>query len=550
MLITSKDKSEAGRQGARGTRRLLESLVVFAIVLAAMIQSIHDFAIVWDEGMTFERQELVRQGWELLQKGDLAFAQVVDFAWRFSREEPDGHGPFYALLSMAGEWVSRSFLDPPASFRFGGAALFALTSATVYGTLRRRWPIESAATATFLLASLPRVVPEVSTAIIDGPLFCLAILGWCAFVAGIERPSWMSTILVGVIVGCAMATKLTGWFLPIPYVLWAVIQWNWRTVGRLAASSVIAVVVVFALNVGWWNDPIGGIVRYFESNLTRAETRPIPILFLGERYEFSLPWYNTLVWTAVALPIGTLVLGVLGLAVALIRARLDKFALLLLLNWLLLMAVRALPQSPGHDGTRQIIISFGFLAILAGYGLEWLRATFAARIGGLGATLLAGLIGGGAVAESVASVARYHPLELSYYSPVVGGLPGATQLGFEPTYAWDALTTEVLAWIDSNTPAGETVLFRNYTPSFQYLRKFGRLHSDLYFPGNVNQPPRWFVMQNRPGLYIEADRHILKESLPAYEKTLFGVPLIRIYSGEEWTRFYVDGTRPSAEDHP
>ena len=39
---------------------------------------------------------------------------------------------------------------------------------------------------------------------------------------------------------------------------------------------------------------------------------------------------------------------------------------------------------------------------------------------------------------------RAHPHELSYYNGLVGGLPGAQRLGFEPTYWYDAVTPGVL----------------------------------------------------------------------------------------------------------
>ena len=34
------------------------------------------------------------------------------------------------------------------------------------------------------------------------------------------------------------------------------------------------------------------------------------------------------------------------------------------------------------------------------------------------------------------------PVPLSYFSPIVGGLPGATALGMEPTYYWDGLDSD------------------------------------------------------------------------------------------------------------
>ena len=50
----------------------------------------------------------------------------------------------------------------------------------------------------------------------------------------------------------------------------------------------------------WWTEPIAGVVRFFQSNLTRGQTILIPVQFLGTIYETpneSLPWYNTLAWT-------------------------------------------------------------------------------------------------------------------------------------------------------------------------------------------------------------------------------------------------------------
>lgn len=518
-------------------RLAFESLLVFVLVLAGMLRSIHDVAVVWDEGMTFERQALLETGLRTFREQG-PVRGMLDRYWRFSREEPDGHGPFYALLSLGGSYASSWFLGPTASLRFGGALLFAVTVTAVYATLRRRWSLVAATTAAAFVATMPRVVPEVSTAIIDGPLFCLAILAWCAFVAAVERRSWLAAVGFGVCIGCAMATKLTGWFLPIPYIVWTVLRLDRAAFVKLFAAGLVAAAVCLALNVGWWPHPYESIQRYFQSNLTRRDTIPIPILFLGARYDFSLPWYNTLVWTVVAVPVGTMLLGFAGVAFAVVRGRRDPIGLLLLLNWLLLMIVRALPQAPGHDGTRQIIISFGFLAMLAGYAVERIRAIAADGLGSTASAILAAVLGIGAIAESTVAVARYHPLELSYYSPMIGGLPGAERAGFEPTYFWDAVTPDVLDWLNDNTNANEWVLFRHYTPSFEHLRATGRLRMTVDPRLVPFAAPRWFVLQHRPGLYTDADHKLLAEAKPAFQKRLFGVPLISVYSGEDWQRIY------------
>ena len=34
----------------------------------------------------------------------------------------------------------------------------------------------------------------------------------------------------------------------------------------------------------WWNDPVDGVIRFLESNLSRGKTIPIKVQFLGTVY--------------------------------------------------------------------------------------------------------------------------------------------------------------------------------------------------------------------------------------------------------------------------
>ena len=512
-------------------RWLAETIVVFLAVLVPMTKAIHDIPLVWDEGATVERIDKIEQGWQLYQQGQISFPQFTDTYWRFSRAEPDGHSPFYAILSLTGHELTKSVLFPPASYRIAGIVLFAIAITSVYVTLRARWSFVSTVLTCALLSMIPRVLPEVSFALTDGPLFSLSLLAWCLFIRIVETRSALATIAFGLVIGLAMSTKLTGWFLAFPYIVWLLFEVRspsfrlFLTRGVMAA--IVSLVTVFIINIGWWPDPWGGVMGYFHSNLTRKETIPIPILFGGQRYDFSLPWYNTLVWTVIAMPLGIVLLGGTGALLALRKISSSWFARLLLLNWLVLIVVRALPQSPGHDGTRQIIISFGFLTLLAGWTLEQIRSMGRPAIWGMVASTLLGIA---AVSESVVSIVRYHPLELSYYSPLIGGLAGAEQRGFEPTYFWDSLTPDVLDWLNTNTAPGRSVMFRNNTISLRYLEQWGHLHH----PTNPRAlPPQWFVIQHRPGLYNDGDRRLLAKK-PAFEKSLLGVPLLSIYSIDEW----------------
>src|SRR5262249_51206161 len=180
----------------------------------------------------------------------------------------------------------------------------------------------------------------------------------------------------------------------------------------------------------------------------------------------SLPWYNTLVWTVFVTPVGFLALALTGAGRALRRRRAEPFGVLALGHWAFLLALPALPHTPRPDGVRQSLPAFGLLAVMAGLG----AATAVEALGRWGKGLALG-----ALAEGAVSIAVMMPVPLSYYSPVVLGLPGATALGMEPTYYWDALTDDALGWLRAHTGPGQKVRFATYPTSWLYLRDRAQL---------------------------------------------------------------------------
>ena len=141
----------------------------------------------------------------------------------------------------------------------------------------------------------------------------------------------------------------------------------------LAVALPVAALVLVAVQPAWWFEPFDAVRRFLVSNTTRSLTKPLPSLYLGKIYAFSLPWHNTLVLTAVTTPVAWLGLGLFGLVTALARRRTEPWALIWPCSWLVLMIVRTLPSAPGHDGIRLFLPSIASLAVLAGLGVGWLR---------------------------------------------------------------------------------------------------------------------------------------------------------------------------------
>jgi hypothetical protein len=202
------------------------------------------------------------------------------------------------------------------------------------------------------------------------------------------------------------------------------------------------------------------------------------------------------------------------------------------------MVLRALPNAPGHDGERQFLAGFVFLACLSGLGSTviqaWLERVASHRVAlTLTIATVTVTLGAGAL-----STWRYHPLQLSYYNSLIGGLPGAYRAGMEPTFYWDAVTPDVRAWLNEHTEPGDSVEFAFPAVTFEYLHVWGLLRpSPLSGSG---RPPRWYVVMNRPGLlryYPNGlGQYLLDHGQAVYVKSLSvapDVPLIAIYRGEE-----------------
>ena len=550
----------------------LATLALILLSVALIMVTEPRLAIVWDEGYTLGREARLRlwfkaladpvrfaADWnpptvELVQqvgtpppranqidtRSKLLFdPNVLAWFWPFAREEPHGHPPFYALVGLVGDVVT-PWRPELARARLGPMLLFSLTSGFLFLFVANRWGIWAGVTASGAWMFQPNLFAHGHYATYDALLSELWLLGSLAFAKAVDigpvvnahgprkgdrgkngRPQWPRVVIFGLLAGFAADTKLTGWFLPIPLVVWSILyrsKGGWLTI---LVGGGVAALTLYLLNPPWWTEPVNGVTRFFESNLSRGKTIPIKTLFLGQVVstpDGSLPWYNTLLWTVFVTPIGFLGLALIGVVRSLRRMKGEPFGLLAIGHWAFFLLLRALPHTPGHDGVRQFLPAFGMLALVAGLGTASLIEKFGRW--GQGLTLAA-------LMEGVLSVALMFPVPLSYYSPLVGGLPGATALGMEPTFYWDSLTDEALDWLLSHTSPDQKVRFATFPTSWLYLRDQGRLPQGLL----PNEPKMWawYVVQNRPGAFIPLDRALIARGKPAFVIRKWGVPLLWIF---------------------
>jgi hypothetical protein len=535
---------------------------ISVVALSALLVTSLDMGMTWDEGYTVGRDRLVADWFARLFSpasqggGTRAFEkQTLDRYWLFSREEPHGHPPFYALLGAAGWWVGHGVLPPLEAYRLGPMALTALTAGLLYYHLARQaGRLAGVSGATFFLI-MPRIFAHEHYAHYDMPMTCLWMLAQIAFFVSVSSRGW--SVVFGMLLGLAAGTKITGLFAIVPPLFWTVACEVESRIGHrtdpggrgecgsaaraglrsIAVALPVGALVLYAIQPPWWIEPLAGPLRFVTSNLTRAKTQPLATLYFGRVYEFSLPWHNTVVLTAVTTPLLVLLLAVVGTWRCWARRGSERGMVLWLFSFVTLMIVRALPNAPGHDGVRLFLPSIASLAVLAGLGVGWI----ADRAHRFGANRIALLVAIAAAAECLIGMVRTYPYTDSYYNSVFGGLKGAERHGFELTYYWETTGPEFLSWAREQARRQPVLLcFAMDNTNHRLLREWGILPPDVRTldlntpdPGKPDRPD-FYVQQRRKGLYYPADLWLEHNGHPVFRVTRESVDLLRVFRFDEF----------------
>lgn len=520
------------------SRDFLAACAVALFCAGLLLATSGPLPIVWDEGDTIARAESLAGLANRPAAGSPRqfVALLRDEAhWPYTTRR-EGHPPLAGIVIAVGSSLAPAWLDPLARFRLGPIVLFSLALGALFyrlGRDYRAWPVSVVAVT--VLLTMPRLFAHAHFATLDGPLTASWLLAWSAFVPACRK--WWFAPLFGLALGLTFCAKFTGWLAPLPFVAWAILYRDRGALVALALGVPIAVGVFVALNPPLWSVPLDGLRTFFDLNLHRDRAGlNISTQFFGRMYNLDhpLPWYNTLVWTAITVSPLCLLFGCLGIVATLRRWRSDPLSMLLVFQWATLVIVRAFPFAPPHDAERLFLPSFAFFAALAGVGAG--RALYrnsllqGDRIIAQGWAKVAIVL---ALAAAMFDAVSYFPHNLSYYSRLIGGLRGAAYLGMEPTYYWDSLDRRTLAWLADHTAADEKILFASYPPrNLELLHRWDLLHRLPTDPGTF----RWYVLQRRPSAHHPADLWLIANAKPAFQNTFAGVSLLDVYSYADYQR--------------
>jgi hypothetical protein len=388
--------------------------------------------------------------------------QNFDWASNPPPNAPPAHPPLGNwLLGWAHHLVDPYPDDPTvisvAAPRFVAALFFGLLVLLVgLATLRMAGPLAGtvAAAGVFLV---PRVFGHAHLAALDMLTtfwFVAAVLA--VIEADARGGKWWHFLIAGIIWGLAMLTRLTGVLVAPPVAVWMLWRLRLRAVVPLVFWGLAGLVTFF---VGWpwlWLDPLGRIRQFLDTATNRVS---IHVFYAGSVWgdapDHQAPWHYVPVMFAVALPLGLLVLGLLGVWA---RRRLREGApgyWLVMGSLALVLVAFSWPGRPIYDGVRLFLMAFPLWAVSVGIGAKWVTEQWPLRRWSPPVRM-------GAIVALVAiqgiGLILYHPCYLSHYSLLVGGLPEAERLGFEVTYWGDSVTEDLFQALAPQAK-GQVILF-------------------------------------------------------------------------------------------
>lgn len=509
----------------------------------ALVATCSDIGWTWDEVYYFLSSELQiewsRTLLSALRAGNLSQVlsrETLDAYWLWDITH-NPHPPLYKILSSVSLVLFKNILDDFTAYRLSTMLLAGLLTVFLFCTVEKRYGLVPALYGALSLLGMPLFFGHAHFAATEIPLATFWFCSYWAFWRGLDKIS--GSVLLGIFLGCALATKFTAVLIPCAFILWSILYREKRALRNLLAMALSPCIAV-ALNPGWWYQPVHKIWDFILMSTSRQDTIPISTFFLGKTYVFSPPWYYAPVMTGVTIPLTillTILLGTMLLAKQKFRNSYDN---LFLLNIPLIYAVVMLPNAPVHDGIRQFFSLLPFLAYLAGMGFFYLGELIKnLQVKAYLKNSFIALCFLSFIMPAGYQIKQYHPYELSYYNELIGGLRGAYEKGMEVTYWFDVINTRFLDEFARQVPDGARVSV--WPPNIDYfifLQSRGKIKKEVTFfmPAKEDMPqegqpekPEYCILMSRLGAFNSFYWRIFKGCKPVFSSELDGVPLVSLY---------------------
>jgi len=510
--------------------------------LALLLSTVHNLGYARDEGFYFQAARSYEAWFELLRT-DFAEAVepvTVDRYWSANHEHPALMKSLFALSHRYLFTGLRLFREQGTAYRFPGMVVSTLGVVVTYVWGARESGRLAGVVGALSLALMPRVFYHAHLACFDMPVAALLLLTSYTFARSLEG-GWGWTVATGVVYGLLLDTKHNAWLLPGAFGLHFLLT-RGRFVGAELrarrwpvphAFSAMLLLSPLVFYVGWpwiWHDTLPRLRDYANFHLQHEYYN---MEFLGQTY-WKPPMPRLYAWlmTLATVPSVTLLLFAVGLGAG-VWQRARRSTLLL---WLLCLLMCYAPwwsdSTPIFGGTKHWMTAYPFLCLFAGRGFAFassriarLRSARAWRVAAPSAVALAVLIG------PLCMTLHATPWGLSFYTPLVGGVPGAASLGLNRTF-WGYTTGALQGEINLRAARRANVFVHDTAlQSWEMLRADGRIRADLR--GTLSIPSSSLALFHHEAHMRRVEYQIWAEyghAAPATVATFDGVPIVWLYA--------------------
>jgi len=514
------------------------TLLLFLSSLALLFNTLEDIGVTIDEPYKNRPAAKLFVSWLEIALSDILQGNWYHFSSQKTIEEyfhpPYVYHPPFARLLVGITW--RLFHDQIGelkALRLAPAFLFSLNIALLFHIVARYFSPLAGLIASLGLLLIPATYGHAHLIALDSPIASMWFLTVYCFVRGLEDGRW--SIMLGIVWGLALNTKIHAYFIPVPLLLWAFLFCRERVSNNLFAMFFLSPLIVILTNPYLWHDTIYNWFSFLSIYVKRRELFAIPTYFLGSTYDYSAPWYYPFFMLIITTPPTILLLAILGIIMALVKGRQGfsplpnpiNLSLLFLFNTLAPLVLVAAKSAPTYDGVRLFLPAYPFLAGLAGMGFHHLilliKRIFPTGHPSRLASMILALL---ALIPAAYSLQHIHPYELSYFNLIIGGIRGAWRAGLEVTYWNDPFNPSFVRFLNRNF-AGKT--FRPDMANdrnFNYYHELGWLRRDIRCSYDDYD---YVLLAFRQGFFDAESWFYAKYVRPLYQVEVDGVSLLAIY---------------------
>jgi 4-amino-4-deoxy-L-arabinose transferase-like glycosyltransferase len=556
------------RQSALGDHGI--GLALAAAYVVWLVVTSRTLGFARDEGFYFQASSEYAQWFKLLGEHFSAALERgnIDRFWAANHEHPSLMKSLFALsfVFLHEKWkvveqASLAYRLP--GMLMGGGALWLthVFGARAYGRM-------AGLVAAGLLGLMPRVFYHAHLACFDIAIMTMWTLTVFVYWKSRVRGGLLWPLVAGVVYGLTLDTKHNAWILPpmlVVHALMVQLCCPTHKTGRgvitiplsLVAMAIIGPLVFVGLWPWLWHDTLARFDWYASFHLNHDYYN---MEFFGRNY-FAAPSPRAYAPVMILATVPTITLLLFGLGtVERCRAALGRLRAAIRARWvegqqgrcvavagdragtdlLLAMALAAAispwllsDKTPIFGGTKHWLPTYPFLCLFAGRGFAlvqgWMDRTLSLRPHRwrwfARTALVAAMVAGPA-----AITKHSHPFGLTSYVPLVGGAPGAADLGLNRGF-WGFTTQSANGFLSKQAPMGATVFIHDTAwQSWGPLIAEQRVRPDLRGVGSPSEAMYSLVHHE---LHMnEVDYNIWMaygSPSPAYVVTHDGVPVVSVY---------------------